>query len=147
MPRTLSICSFGTKYERRCEELGLFRQLKTDVQAEDGGPYSQPDREKEWGTTRTTKCILDDIIDGKEISNDSLETCKSNSALEFEKEVGTIDLKEDDLSGQEEIYSCEEQTMSFHDGTEWVVPPQSPPDADSSLPSSSEYLLQPFTPE
>merc|ERR1719330_671753 len=51
----VAMCGFGSLLQEKCSKLSAFNTLMTDIDQVNGGGFSQPDREAEWETTRTTK--------------------------------------------------------------------------------------------
>merc|ERR1719384_2852544 len=56
--RQLALCAFGTSLQQKCTDVAAYNSLMADIDQVNGGEYSQPDREAEWDTTITTKCLL-----------------------------------------------------------------------------------------
>jgi len=137
--RQLGMCGFGSLLQQKCSKLATYNSLIADVDQVNGGEYSQPDRAAEWETTRTTKCMLNDIIAGTDINDVALDECKRASV--FATEVGELDRKEAELAEQTtpENFTCDENTITFS-GETWEIP-------QGAQPLSSNYNKVPYHPQ
>merc|ERR1719469_673980 len=137
--RQVSLCLFGVNLQRKCGKVAAFNQVIYEVNLENGGTHSHPDRLKEWEGTSVTKCMMQKVIQGYSIDSAALEACYQ--AVNFDLEVGTLDRKESqfvDLTSAPK-FTCSEETITFT-GEIWNVPA-------GEAPASSEYTKEPFHPE
>jgi len=138
--RQVSVCSFGSALQTKCEKVDAYRHLIEEVDAVNGGPNSEPDRQAEWKTTQVTKCMLQKVIDGIDLDGQSLAACELT--VDYPVSVGQFNKMQSEFSTQtsENSFTCNEHTVTFNTGETWNVPA-------GFAPASLEYTNEPFRPE
>jgi len=138
--RQVSVCSFGSALQTKCEKVDAYRHLIKEVDAVNGGPNSEPDRQAEWKTTQVTKCMLQKVIDGIDLDGQSLAACELT--VDYPVSVGQFNKMQSEFSTQtsENSFTCNEHTVTFNTGETWNVPA-------GFAPASLEYTNEPFRPE
>jgi len=138
--RQVSLCSFGSALQTKCEKVGAYSHLIEEVDVVNGGPNSEPDRQAEWKTTQVTKCMLQKVIDGIDLDGDSLAACEVT--VTYLVSVGQFNKMQSEFATQtsETSFTCNEQTITFNTGETWNVPP-------GFAPASSDYTNESFRPE
>merc|ERR1719384_2946221 len=119
--RQLALCDFGTSLQAKCSVVDSYNSLMADIDQVNGGAYSQPDREAEWDTTATTKCLLNQIIAGADVDSAALASCKAS--IDFASQVGVLDRKQTQFAQETtpENFTCAETTITFT-GQIWDIP-------------------------
>jgi len=138
--RQLGLCTFGSALQTKCDKVGSYSRLIEAVDAVNGGPNSEPDRQAEWQTTQVTKCMLQKVIDGIDLNGGALEAC--GLEVKYVELVGQLDRMQSEFATQtsETSFTCNEDTITFNTGETWNVPP-------GFAPASSEYTNESFRPE
>lgn len=135
--RSVAMCFFGNELQRKCEKAAAYTGLLAEVDQVNGGEYSQPDREAEWKTTSTTKCMLSLVAEGETLDEQALADCEEKVIFAGDgRELVRLESDFADLTSPAK-YTCEEQTIPFADA--WVVP-------SGLAPPSSEYTQEAFEP-
>jgi len=137
--RNTGICVFGEKLQEKCHSLSRFKALLYDVD-QTNSQFSEVDREAEWGTTKTTICLLEKVVADETIDSAALQACKDS--ISYTDQVGDLDRKETELGQQTsgDNFSCDEETITFN-GETWQTP-----SAEVSKPPSSDYKKVAFAP-
>jgi len=137
--RQLSLCSFGSALQTKCEKVGYYNDLIAEVDAVNAGPNSEPDRQAEWKTTAVTKCMLTKVIESGDLDAATVDAC--DSAVDYTKSVGTFDRMQEQFATHtaEAQFTCNEQTITFY-GEVYKVPA-------GEAPASMEYTTEPFHPQ
>merc|ERR1719245_1364275 len=136
--RNTAMCLFGLKVQLKCESVGAYEDFMGDVDKENGGVYSHPDRVQQWRAAHVTKCMLGKVISDFEINSATMSEC--DGTVDFDTQVGKIDKKAGvvaDLT-KPENFTCKENTIKFY-GQTWDVP-----DGDGK---SSDYVRKAWEPE
>jgi len=134
-----AMCLFGRAYQGKCQALASYTSHQAEVDAEDGGEHSHPDRIKEWQNTEVVRCLLEKVLEGGELSEDSLAACEA--AVNYDRDVGQLNKREPDVARLTEpgSFTCSEETIGFA-GETWDVPA-------GEDPASSDYVMRSFAPQ
>jgi len=138
--RVLSLCSFGSALQTKCEKVGHYNDIIAEVDAVNAGPNSEKDRQAEWKTTSVTKCMLTKIIEGVDLDAAAMTACEN--AVDYKGSVGTFDRMHEQFKTHttEAKFTCKELTMTFNNGEVYHMP-------TSDAPASAEYTIEAFKPE
>lgn len=138
--RQLAMCNFETRYRHKCGLVKAYQDLMTEIDTEDGGDYSHPDRVQEWKATTMAMCLFKQIIYTSVVAATHVDACEAD-----------VDTDQLNLWRQHRRfiefttapnYDCEETTITFL-GETWDIPASAPvPPAPSA-----EYQRVPFHPE
>jgi len=122
--RDVAMCHFETSYNHKCDKKVAFETLERDINAEDGGDWSHPDRVNEWTTTSITKCMLRSIIDSTVITTAQVGACEAD----VDTSHLNLDMMGEDFADltSKENFSCLETTITFNGGKAWSVPTSAP---------------------
>merc|ERR550532_1854248 len=136
--RNTAMCLFGLKAQLKCESVGTYEDFMGDVDKENGGVYSHPDRVQQWRAAHVTKCMLGKVISDFEINSATMSAC--DSEVDFDTQVGQLDRKAGAVSEltSPENFTCKEQTIKFY-GQTWHFP-----NGDGT---SDDYVRKAWEPE
>jgi len=137
--RNTAMCLFGLKLKTKCESVDDYENLLADVDKENGGVYSHPDRVQQWRAAHVTKCMLGKVVSDFEINSATMSAC--DATVNFDKQVGVLDRKAGTVSDltSTENFTCKEKTIKFF-GQTWDVP-------DGEGAKSSDYVRRAWEPE
>jgi len=115
--RQLAFCLFGTSLQDKCHEASQYMDTVSKIEGSDNY-LSLSDLKGEWETTYVVKCMLQKVIEGGSVDDGAVAACES--AVNFEQQVGQIDLKSAAYDGltTPEKFTCAEQTITFR-GETW----------------------------
>lgn len=109
------MCSFGGDLQDKCELLSEYHQLIADIDTKNSGEFSHPDRMEEWRVTQIAKCLVKKLSGNHEVNDDTLTYCESQ--VNFDRDVGTLDKKTDEVDSSTGKFSCTESEIEFVGGT------------------------------
>lgn len=124
--RSMSLCDFAEKLKTKCAAQADYHSFDSSIDKVDGDKHSEADRVKEWEASHVTKCILKTIVNEPELNDVQIDSATLNAckaAANYKTDVGTITRYTDEfqtLSGPDS-FTCEETTMTFHNGLTWKV--------------------------
>merc|ERR1719245_2287259 len=138
--RNTAMCLFGLKAQLKCESVGAYQNFMGEVDKENGGVYSHPDRVQQWRAAHVTKCMLGKVISDFEINSATVAAC--DSTVDFDKQVGKLDRKAGAVSDltSTENFTCKEKTIKFY-GQTWDSP------NDDGTSGSGDYVRREWEPE
>jgi len=141
--RQVALCMFGMDLSAKCDSVGDFKALEAQIDGS-GSIHSEPDRMAEWASTQVTKCMLQVIIDAKDLANvnldeSSLATCEQE--VDYVGSVGTVDRKSGDFAVETgpDRFTCTETQINFS-GFSWNVPVAT----EDTVVQSSQYVKEQF---
>jgi len=136
--RQVALCLFGVHLQRKCGKVAAFHQLMYEVDRQNGGQHSHPDRVEEWRGVAVTKCMMSKVIHGYSIDSAALDACER--AVDFNRDVGILERRESkvrELTSPPK-FTCSEDYITFS-GEIWNVPA-------GNAPASSDYTKEAFHP-
>jgi len=138
--RDAAMCHFGLKLQTKCKSVSEYHSLIAEVDKEDGGVYSHPDRVQQWLVSHVTKCMLGKVVSDFEINEAIMKECAGT--VDFESQVGKLDRKSAELSDltSDENFTCLEETVKFY-GQIWARP------EDEDNAKSDDYIRSSWEPE
>jgi len=116
----VAICTFGSRFQEKCEKLDTVNALVTEVTDGSEATQSEASRIDEWSATQTVKCILQSYQEGGTFNEAGQATC--TSGIDYAGSVGTMDYKATEITAQTtaEMLSCTETHITFSDST-WAT--------------------------
>jgi len=115
--RQLAFCLFGTSLQDKCQDASMYMDTVSKIEGT-ANELSLSELKAEWETTYVVKCMLQKVIEGGSVDDSAVSACES--AVNFEQQVGQIDLKSEAYDGltTPEKFTCSEQTVTFR-GETW----------------------------
>jgi hypothetical protein len=129
-----TMCTFGSALQNKCSDAADYTSLVAEINTGNGN-HSHRDRVEEWKVMHASRCWLSKAATGEKLDDAALTGCVNS--VNFEKDVGTLDLKSKTVSSLTSP-SCSEQTVTF-DGKQWKIP-------TGSNAKSTDYSIEDFTP-
>merc|ERR1719343_581127 len=135
------MCVYGSKLQDKCTAEGAYKQLMAASKKANGDVHSEMDREKEWVSTLTTKCLVGKFIQ-KGLDNSltaaDMDACAAQG--NFGKDVGELNRREKEFAALAASNTCSAGPVKFFNGFTWTVPA-------GAKPKSSEYVRSLFKPQ
>jgi len=115
--RQLAFCNFGTGLQDKCHQASMYTDTVSNIEGS-ANEFSLSELTAEWETTYVVKCMLQQVMYGGSVDGGAVGDCES--AVNFEQQVGQIDLKSAAYDGltTPEKFTCSEQTITFR-GETW----------------------------
>lgn len=139
--REESMCVYGSKLQAKCAAEVEYKHLMAASKKAKGDSYSEVDRQQEWMSTLTTKCLVGKFIQ-KGLDNTVTAADMNACAAEvnFGRDVGSLNRREKEFAASAASNTCSAGPVSFFNGQTWTVPV-------GAKPKSSAYVRSPFKPQ
>merc|ERR550539_1574865 len=126
-PRESAICAAGSALVRKCEAVAKYREVIEGVEAVNSeSSLSHQDRVDEWRVTQMALCVVNLLAEENyDIDDAALSKCEEDAYFNQEHPFGEEQKQTSRLNGlvdgTEGKFTCDETTMSFHEGSTWEI--------------------------
>jgi len=126
-PRESAICAAGSALVRKCEAVATYREVIAGVEAVSSeSSLSHQDRADEWRVTKMALCVVNLLADENyDIDDAALSKCEEGTDFNQEYPFGEEQKQTQRFNGLMDMvegkFTCEETTMSFHEGSTWEI--------------------------
>jgi hypothetical protein len=144
--RQASMCAFGTKAKDKCSAEAKYPKLVAATKQAKGDADSEVDRQTEWMSSQTSKCLLSkSLLKSLKAAVDVADLDACSGQVNFSQDVGKLNTRQAEFDALSKTNACADAAIAFYNAQTWRVPAGVKPSSTSYTRTEFAPMLDPST--